>query len=77
MPALTSIRRMMLALVACFALASVSITPALGAQAQTAKRHHKATHHKKKHHKKKSNCKADRDADHVEPGSNDGDGCGV
>lgn len=71
MSVLSSARRVLLTLLACFACASVSITPALGASAQTAK-----SHHHKKHHKKKS-CRGDRDRDRVEPGGNDGDGCGV
>lgn len=76
MPALNSIRRVLLALVACFAFATVSITPALGAPAQAAKTHHKAKKHHKKHAKKKT-CRGDRDGDRVEPGHNDGDGCNV
>ncbi|GAC1436750.1 MAG: hypothetical protein NVSMB51_08860 [Solirubrobacteraceae bacterium] len=74
MPAITTARRMLLALVACFAFASVSVAPALGAGA------HSTAHHKK-HHAKKHKCahpRGDRDKDGVEGhGGNDGDGCGV
>lgn len=79
MPVLNSIRRVLLTLVACLAVASISITPALGTPAQTAK-HRKAKHHKKSP-KKKSRCsnpRGDSDHDGIEPGGgNDRDGCGV
>ena len=76
MPAISTARRVLMTLVACFAFASVSIAPAFGAGAQSAV-HHKKRHHKRSHHKC-SNPRGDKDRDGVEGhGGNDGDGCGV